>query len=512
VKGNKIASMLLKRNSYKYKLAALGDSMTLGFKNGGIYRTDLNFPNILARCFEPPIHFEQPSFTSQAGIPVNMEVLIRGLQEDIGNELTWDKYLSAGTHIYRTLRRIKSYWEGNKIDLCKNRPEPWHNQSVWGFAANDSWLMTEKKCRKFLAENEPRYTVFSVLPDNAMYITGRMILNPSFEPQFENNNMIDNISHLHENGGIENLILCIGHNNIVGGVTNLEIIYSTKNDLNAFYANRQCTVYRPEHFEMEMRTLYERIAKLKIPRVFVPTIPYLTIPPAIRGVNSDKTHSPGYFDYYTRFWIWDEDFDPEKHPYLSKSDAIELDQNVDQYNAIIRKLANEFGFHVVPVHKYVSAVARRRRGFEDIRAFPDSFLEAIKKNPKTSYLIGTDHDIRISTDYLRLCDETAKIERGGIFSLDGLHPTTVGYGLIANIYHMEMKKAGVKFQKEIDWDFVIENEPLIVDPPILLKDLRLLLRFLSLGRQERFTMFSKNLLQQLMEMFSFRKKEPESVI
>ncbi|MGF1671525.1 MAG: hypothetical protein ACFCU6_13850 [Balneolaceae bacterium] len=501
--------MLPNRKKYKYRLAAIGDSMTLGFKNGGVYRTDLNFPRLLANCFDPPLPFDQPSFSGQAGIPINMEMLVRGLQEEVGDELSWNKTLAAGSHIYRTLRRIKKYWEGDRLEVYKERQEPWHNQSVWGFAASDNWLMTEKKCREFLINNEPRYTVFSVLPDNAMYITGRIILNPALDSSFENSSLLDNIRFLSDHGGIENLIVCTGHNNIVGAVTNLELIYSEETGLNAFYSERQCTLYRPEHFEIEMRNLYEQIAAMKIKRVFVPTIPYLTIPPAIRGVNIDsEKNRESYFDYYTRFWIWDEDFDPGRHPHITKEEAIELDQNVDQYNTIIRKLAGEFDFYVVPVHKHVSAVARRRRGDEDIRAFPPEFCKALKNNPDTAYLVGGNHDIRISTDYLRLGDD-GLIERGGIFSLDGLHPTTIGYGLIANIYWMTMNKYGVKFDREIDWDFIIENDTLITNPPILLKDLRLLLRFLSLGRQERFTMFSKNILQQLMEMFSFRKQEPE---
>ncbi|MDX1641089.1 MAG: hypothetical protein R3220_05300, partial [Balneolaceae bacterium] len=100
-----------------------------------------------------------------------------------------------------------------------------------------------------------------------------------------------------------------------------------------------------------------------------------------------------------------------------------------------------------------------------------------------------------------------KIDRGGIFSLDGLHPSTIGYGLIANIYKMSMEKQGVEFEKPIDWNFVIENETLVTHPPPLLKDLRLLLKFLSLGRQERITFLGKNLLQLVLEAFSSRPEK-----
>ena len=482
----------------------MGDSMAQGFKNGGIYRTDLSFPAILARSLDPSSSFDLPSFSAQAGIPINIEVLIRGLAEKYEDGLTLKNSIGAGTEIYKTLRRIKSYWEGHLKSLKVAQDTPFHNQAIWGFTISDSMLMDEKYCRNYIQENEPEYSVFSVLPDHAMYITARMVLNPSFNKKFENNSMIDNVKLLNDDGGIENLIACIGHNNIVGAVTNLNIKYSKESDLNARYADRSCTVFRPEHFKSEMRSLYEQLAEMNIKNVFVPTIPYVTIPPAIRGVNADKSSSTGYFDYYTRFWIWDEEFNPEKHPYLTRNDAIELDIVVDRYNATIHKLADEFDFCVVPVHKYVRAAARRRLGKENVSPFPPDFVRALKKNEKTRYLVQDLENVRISTDYLRLDEKTGRIDRGGIFSLDGLHPSTIGYGLIANIYKMSMEKHGVSFEKPIDWDFVIESEALITDPPPLMKDLRLLLKFLSLGRQERLTFLGKNMLQLVLEAFSSR--------
>lgn len=489
--------------SYKHKLVAMGDSMAQGFKNGGIYRTDLSFPAMLARCFQPGTPFDAPSFAAHTGLPLNIEMLVRELEEEFGSRLTWNTYISAGTKLYRTLRRVKSHWEGSRIQFQSERELPWHLQAVWGYQASDSWLMNERKCREFLLNNRPRYSVFSVLPDNAMYITSRVVLNPTFDPLLEENNMLDNVRLLHKNGGIENLICCLGHNNVVGSITNLKIIYSEPEDLAATHSKRKCTVYRPEHFEQEMNKLFKNIAEMNIPRVFVPTIPYVTIPPVIRGVNEDRSDpTGGYFDYYTRFWIWDEDFDPLKHPHLTREQAIELDMLVDQYNSSIAKLADHYGFHVVPVRRYVSAAARRRLGGDQVWPFPPAFVTALKKNPNTAHLVEENGNVRLSTDFLRLDEETGKIDRGGIFSLDGMHPSTIGYGLIANIYHMTMEKAGVRFEKDLDWDFIIRNETLVSHPPALLSELRLLLRFLSMGRQERFTHLGRNVFQQLFDLFS----------
>ena len=67
-----------------------------------------------------------------------------------------------------------------------------------------------------------------------------------------------------------------------------------------------------------------------------------------------------------------------------------------------------------------------------------------------------------------------------------------------------MEKEGVEFDSDIDWDFVIKNETLITNTPLLLNDLRLLLRFLALGRGERITKIGQNLLQNVLELFSAR--------
>jgi len=494
-----------RRTFYKHRLVAIGDSMSQGFKNGGIYRTDLSFPAIIARSLGKDTAFETPLFTAQTGIPINIEMLVRGMADEFGEEITWNEYLKAGAHLYKTLRRIKEYWEGNKKSLAVDRDMPYHNQGIWGTSVSDSWLMNAAYCKEQIESNRPRYTVFSVLPDDALFITAQLVLNPSHTEAFNNHSMIDNIHVLQKNGGIENLISCLGHNNIVGAVTNLNIKYSEEHDLNASHHERTCTVFRPEHFEDETRILYQKLAKVGAKRVFVPTIPYVTIPPAIRGVNSDKSKPrTGYFDYYSRFWIWDEDFNPDKHAHLTKEEAITLDQHVDQYNKLIYELSEEFGFHVVPVGRYVSAAARRRLGAEKVRPFPGEFIEALKRNPDTSYLVNENGNLRISTDYIRLRDDSAKLDRGGIFSLDGLHPSTIGYGLIANIYKECMEKEGVEFNTGIDWDFVIENETLVTNPPMLLNDLRLLLRFLALGRGERLTKLGQNVLQNVLELFSSR--------
>ncbi|MEP1151708.1 MAG: hypothetical protein ABJH08_08280 [Balneola sp.] len=493
---------MFKKEEPKHKLVVIGDSLSQGFNNGGIYRTDINFPAFLAQCFEPKPLFDQPNFTAQAGIPINLEVLIRGLAEEFGSEIDWTKYLPAATHTFKTLKRIKKYWEGGMKDLKVDRLSPYHNQAIWGFAINDSWIVDEQKSHEYITQNKESFSVFGILPEHAKYTTSRLVLNPSLSRELQNNTQLDNAALLQEDGGIENLIVCLGHNNALGAVVNLDLKWSEPEDLTAFTPFRKHSIYRPEHFELEYRELAKRVSKIGAKRVFVPTIPYPTIPPVIRGVNSNLSKKAlGYFDYYTRFWIWDDDFDPVKHPFLTKDDAIQIDMTVDEFNDIIKRVANEYGWFVVPVARNVAGMANRRLGGELLRGYPKEFVEALKRNEDTAHLVNHKNEATLTTDFLRLNAER-KIVKGGIFSLDGLHPTTIGYGLMANVYYISMVQAGVKFQKKLDWDHIIAQDSLITNPPILLKELRSVLGYLALGNQERFFKISKNLLTQVLEHLS----------
>jgi lysophospholipase L1-like esterase len=498
-------------SSPEHKLVVLGDSISQGFQNGGIYRTDINFPSFLRDCWDPVPDFDQPLFTAQAGIPLNLEVLARGLSDEYGNSIEWNEYLPAITHLYSTLKRVKKYWEGKIKPLQRQRDKPYHNQSVWGFSMNDAWMITEEKSREHIETQPDTYSIFDMLPDHAMYTTARLVLNPSFGEKFRNHTQIDNVQYLQNHGGIENLIVTMGHNNIIGAASDLKFILSEEEDLDNFPSERDYTVYRPEHFEQEYRKLAEKVSHIGAERVITQTMPYVTIPPVTRGVNADKSRKghTGYFDYYTHFWVWDEDFNPDTHPHLTKEEAISLDQYVDEYNNIIREIADEYGWITVPLNRYVSGIARRRLGGDIRIPYPKDFCKAMKRNPDTKHLVEDRKNPKLSTDYLRIDKEDGKVYKGGIFSLDGIHPTTIGYGLIAHLYRETMEKHGINFDKPLDWDHIIENDTLVTDPPYLLVELRHLLRFLSLERQQKLSIVGNGLLNQLMSIFSHHNKEDQ---
>jgi len=81
--------------------------------------------------------------------------------------------------------------------------------------------------------------------------------------------------------------------------------------------------------------------------------------------------------------------------------------------------------------------------------------------------------------------------------------------LMAHRYYEKMEESGVKFQKPLDWDYIIKNDTLVTDPPYMLNSLRDLLKVLSMDGSKRLSILGSSVLQQLMELLSSRPKEVE---
>ena len=493
--------------TYRHRLVCLGDSITQGFQNGGIYRTDLSFPSFLAESLDPESPFTQPLFSARTGLPLNLEMLIRALAEQFGHKIDTQQYISAANHTFRTLKNIKTYWESGRYEeLAPSPVSCYHNQSVWGFTISDAWTITEKLCRTYIASGVDQKSVFSVLPDQAKYITARRVLNPTFAPSFENRTLLDNVASLADEGGIENLIVNLGANNIIGAISSLRFAYSEHSDLIAEPNQRNYTVYRPEHFEADFRKLAELLSGLSIGRIVTSTIPDMSIPPVTNAIWEDRTqHTGGYADYYTRFWIFDDDFNPELHPHLTREQMIELDLIVAEYNRIIVDVAEQYGWIIVPLHRMVNALKYRNSQHNLTDPFSLSFKSALAAHPRSGHLVNDEGEPVFSTDYFEIDGDSGALVRGGIFSLDGMHPTTIGYGLMAELFRDVMEVAGVEFRKPLNWNRIIEEDRLTTQPPLLLAELRNVLRILSMGRRERLTELGANILPEVMELFSFRQ-------
>src|SRR5690625_5744947 len=97
------------------------------------------------------------------GIPINLEMLYRGLHESYRDKIHLKNSVPAALSLYNTLYQMKRYWEGHIRPLRVERTLPYHNQAVWGFAISDALKMHEAYLTDYLKENRIRYSVFNIL-------------------------------------------------------------------------------------------------------------------------------------------------------------------------------------------------------------------------------------------------------------------------------------------------------------------------------------------------------------
>jgi len=434
------------------KLVIIGDSISQGFASLAVTRVDESYGAILARCLGlGPGEWRVPDFSGMGGLPLNLEWLASELTAAYGQDLTLFEWGAAVFKITELMDRVEEYWERGPGNMPITVDGPYHNLAVWGFKVADAFSITDGLC--YDKTRDARDDFFG-LPVEPRLRTALRVLNPTLS--FNGNPPQTQISRAKEiaqvEDGIENLIVWLGTNNALGTVLDLEIRETGKlpPSLEESLSNKY-NLWSVEAFQTEYGQLVENILSLKAKRVIVATVPHITIPPITRGVNKRRatlTEKGGYFDYYTRFWIRDQDFDPQRDPHLTKAKAQRIDSRIDAYNAIIKAGAQANGWCVVDICGTLDKAAFRRNLGEPTYKFPPALSDL------TTQLLQIDRGQRTA---------------GGLFSLDAVHPTHAGYALVAGEFvaamrdHYKMKIDDIDFGAERAKDSLLNHPPRILD-------------------------------------------------
>lgn len=480
----------------KIKLAVLGDSLSQGFMSGAIYRPDLSYPVFLSWCLGERDLFSYQTFSQEFGLPLNLEVLLRQLTNRFGGKIFPGKMLPLTKFALGFAENVEGFWDHKGRYLTNLQTLPFSNQSVWGYRVEDADSLTVEIANDFLGQYPPQGGHFFRDLQIPFYTTAKMTLNPLGTKQGEKMTQLDNLRLLASQRGIENLVFWLGANNALGAVARLKIKLSTSEVITNFHHQTNANLYHPEHFEFIYRRVADKLQSLGAERVFVATIPYVTVPPITRGVSFNQFNlcPDGYYEYYTRPWIWDDEFNPKKHPYLTGKEAKMIDSYIDQYNEIIKRIAVWKGWYVVELGQLLSKLAYRRQRGEVETVLPRGLGSALARNPLTAYLVDEQGKVALDTRYLEIrLTPSPQIIKGGLFSLDGVHPTTIGYGIIADAFLKVMAQAGVEVKTELPWDFIVASDQLITNPPTMLEGLREFFVFLRSTK-----VFNSNLLEMVI--------------
>ncbi|QEC46544.1 hypothetical protein FSW04_02430 [Baekduia soli] len=452
----------------RHRLVAIGDSLTHGFQSGAVFRTDLSYPAIIAHTLGITGRFRHPTYPGHGGLPFNLEHVIRALEARHGSRLEWWRLPAAAVSLRREMDAIEDWWErGPGTDPGPATGIP-HNLGIFGWDLRDVLSQTADGCRRQLGT--PVDAALRQVVEHAGERAAIRVLHAARGPDGRALTPLGAARALGRDGGIETLVVMLGANNALQTVTRLDVTWSD-DGYDDLEAKRRFTVWRPVHFARELEQVVAQVRAIDARHVLWATVPHVTIAPIARGVGGKGRPGSRYFPHYTRPWIADADFDPAQDPHVTAAQARAVDAAIDQYNTAITAAvaaARRDGrdWWLVELCGILDRLASRRY-VQDPAARPDWWtpyplppeLAALDPPPDTRMLLAG----------------ASGRAQGGIFSLDGVHPTTVAYGVIAQELVDVMARAGVAFPGRpggaghgpvrVDLARLVERDALIGDPP-----------------------------------------------
>jgi hypothetical protein len=461
----------------RHRLVALGDSLTQGFQSGAIFNTRHSYPMLIAQALGWANQLRHPTYDSPGdGLPLNLETIARQLEQKFGTQIDWWELPPALLHLRDRLDQTEDYWERKDGTLLPPQTGINHNLAVYGWDLRNTLSRTADLCKHEIDIHPPKDDFLQEIVENANDRAALRVLNSARSPNGTALTPLQAATALGNEGtletgtgdGIETLIILIGANNALGSILTFKVNWSG-DQYQDMKENDRYTVWRPIHFKAELELIAQQVNTIKARHVIWGTVPHVTIAPFARGVGGKLAPGSRYYPYYTLPWIDDKTFDVKKHPHITGQEARAIDSAIDQYNDTIAEVVRAGrqqgkDWHLFEAAGLLDRLASRRY-IEDPTAQPSWWtpyplppaLQALSPVP-TSQFFQSGAQGRT---------------QGGLFSLDGIHPTTIGYGIMAQELINIMQKAGVKFYDSngspysgaIDFNRLIQIDTLISKPP-----------------------------------------------
>lgn len=456
------------------RLVVIGDSLSHGFQSGAVYNTDLSYPAIIAHELGWFDDYRYPRYGGPGGLPINVEYLLRDLEHRFGPDVDWLEMPFALFRGRQFLDEVEDYWERGPGSLVPAPSAINHDLSVYGWDLRDALERSFDSCQAVLGS--PTDNLFKQVVEHH----GERAALRVYPPTEPTDTLFEAAARLGEetdggatDHGIETLVVFLGANNALRTVTDLKVVWSKDPGYRDLSAKNAYTVWRPSHFASELAEVVTAVRKIKARHVIWCNVPHVTIPPVARGIGSKLRPGSRYFPYYTRPWIEPSQFDVHQDPHITGDQARTVDSAIDQYNESIEAVVaagrhDQLDWYLLDVAGLLDRVASRRY-LADPNARPPWWtpyplppaLAALDPTPDSRFLTSDGHGGRAT---------------GGLFSLDGVHPTTVGYGLIAQELITIMRTAGVAFRLRnsgtprpdpvaVDFDRLIRRDTLVRTPP-----------------------------------------------
>lgn len=479
------------------KLFTIGDSVSQGFMSLAAAHTDLSYSTLIAQKLGLNLQQNYRFADWNQGIPMDVENIMRRLNQRYGSNISNIEWLTVLQTINDIVDRAEDYYESGEGNpdqpyLAKDGKtvEFFDNVAVWGFEVADAWQVTPRLCTDEIRQSRKRFLNDGYLtgPDSPMYRTALKVLNPSLEKKYEDFSQLDWLGkHAKAAGGIENTVLWLGANNALGTVTSLKINQTPNNpNLRPHQVGhlerlkiRKWNLWHPDDFTADYQVLLDKVDaimqnnKATDWRVFVGTIPLVTIAPLTKGIG-ETTEIDGKGTYYKNYtyFPFEEKFAKESGIHLTMQDAIHIDDCIRAYNDTIVKITAAFNakhgapqrYYVVDISKSLQEMAYKRNNGQPTYKFPNYF----------NFIYPM-----VNTKYYH-ADTDGRVRQGGLFTLDGVHPSAIGHGLMAYEFLRVMNAAGVKNEQgnvidagfnSDEWGAIFGNDALYSKPITLMQEL-----------------------------------------
>lgn len=455
------------------RLAVIGDSLAQGFQDGAIGNGFplRSFPATIARCLGlevgtgPGAGFRVPNIPGD-GLPLDLVALLRRVAERTGPDiglLEWPA--KALPEIARYFDELEGYYEVGPGSRPSPATKVSHNLAAYGLTVFESLKLTSAECDKLIEESEGwfRDDILGT-PSGAKFRAAKLILDP--DGTRPNATQLDNLDELVRGSDPpEALIVWLGANDALGTVVELELrdMAGEATPNLTLEGRRAYNLTSAQQFRADYLELAARIDAIVTGRniqVFVGTVPDVSIPPIAKGLGELRDD---VFDFYVRFFVKDGATPPPFHKRLRRGQVEEIQQRIASFNETVRDVVSTRAhWHLVDIAGVLQQLAVRRNYKQPHEPLRDYYTaKGRPDHPLLTQLSPTPSLLTLRTD------ENGKRTAGGLTSLDGVHPTTIGYGIAAEVFLEAMQAAGIASANPlaIDWMRLIEEDRLATKAP-----------------------------------------------
>ncbi|WP_371529528.1 hypothetical protein OG302_29410 [Streptomyces sp. NBC_01283] len=447
-----------------HRLVAIGDSFMQNFQSGAVFNEHLSVPALIARQLGILHEFNHPKYGGPGGIPLNLEFFSRALGEQFGNRITWLDIPSAYISLFRFVKQIRAHSYSILKGAGEQAPNIYHNLSMYGFEIPDFMHITADVARERIGSYPtPSRVLVPTLPSHQTYISALQILGAARKGEHALTAM-QCAQSLGDDGtregvpgdGIETLLVWMGWDCAIRPATDLLLRWSKE----PFSTDPYHTMLRPEHFAAQLEKLTDEMSHIKTRQVLWATIPSLTVLPILQGVGP-RPSGTRYYPQYARPWAFERRFEPMRHPHITGTDVRQVDEAIDSYNEAITKTVRD------------ARLNGRDWRLVDIAALFDDLSCRTLQSPETLAEILPPAITRLTPipDTRFFVSDTMERVKGGLFSLDGVHPTTIGYGLVARefleVMHTRSASQGESGDSVLDFERIAQEDTLVSNPPPL---------------------------------------------